>query len=169
MDMTSHDWDMARFITGAEIESVYVTGEAFEEAAKEAGDIDTAITVLKMSDGSFGTIDNSRRCSYGYDQRIEVFGSKGSITGSNKTPNTVTISNEFGVSEGLPYSFFMDRYAEAYAGAMTAFVDMIKAGTPAPCTGFDGRASIVAAMAAARSLGEKRTVQLQECDLVQVA
>lgn len=168
LDMTSHDWDMARFVTGAEIESVYVTANAFEDAAKEAGDVDTAITVLKMSDGSFGTIDNSRRCAYGYDQRIEVFGSKGSIVGTNKTPNTVVMSGENSISTDLPYSFFMDRYADAYAGAMTAFVDMIKNDTPAPCTGVDGRASIVAAKAAARSMKEGRSVRLKECDLVQV-
>eukprot|EP00178_Gracilaria_changii_P001831 TRINITY_DN1257_c0_g1_i1.p2 TRINITY_DN1257_c0_g1~~TRINITY_DN1257_c0_g1_i1.p2 ORF type:complete len:388 (+),score=71.31 TRINITY_DN1257_c0_g1_i1:493-1656(+) len=164
LDMTSHDWDMARFITGAEIESVYVTASAFEGAAKEANDVDTAITVLKMSDGSFGTIDNSRRCSYGYDQRIEVFGSKGCINSNNRAPETVLLSNEQGISAGLPYSFFMDRYAEAYTGAMTAFVNMIKEGTPAPCSGFDGRASIVAAMAAAKSHTEGRAVRLVECD-----
>lgn len=168
LDMTSHDWDMARFVTGAEIESVYVTANAFEAAAQEANDVDTVITVLKMSDGSFGTIDNSRRCSYGYDQRIEVFGSKGAINSSNKTPDTVVVSNENGVGSGLPYSFFMDRYADAYAGAMKAFVDMIQNDTPAPCTGFDGRASIVAAKAAAKSHAEGRTVKLQECDLVKV-
>lgn len=168
LDMTSHDWDIARFVTGAEIESVYVTGNAFEEAAQEAGDIDTVITVLKMSDGSFGTIDNSRRCSYGYDQRIEVFGSKGSINSNNKSPNTVVVSGESGISSGLPYSFFMDRYAEAYSGVMNAFVDMIRDDMPAPVTGKDGRASIVAAMAAAKSLNEKRAVRLEECDLVQI-
>lgn len=168
LDMTSHDWDMARFITGAEIESVYVTGAAFEDAAKQADDIDTAITVLKMSDGSFGTIDNSRRCSYGYDQRIEVFGSTGTINSNNRAPNTVVTSNEMGISAGLPYSFFMDRYAEAYSGAMTTFVNMISNGTPPPCTGLDGRASIVAAMAAAKSHKEGRAVRLEECDLVRV-
>ncbi|KAI0561594.1 inositol 2-dehydrogenase [Gracilaria domingensis] len=166
LDMSSHDWDMARFITGAEIESVYVTASAFEDAAKEANDVDTVITVLKMSDGSFGTIDNSRRCSYGYDQRIEVFGSKGTINSNNRAPDTVVVSNEHGLASGLPYSFFMDRYADAYSGAMTAFVNMIKEGTPAPCSGFDGRASIVAAMAAARSHSEGRLVRLEECDLL---
>ncbi|CAN8064864.1 unnamed protein product [Agarophyton chilense] len=166
LDMTSHDWDMARFITGAEIESVYVTATAFEQAAKEANDVDTVITVLKMSDGSFGTIDNSRRCSYGYDQRIEVFGSEGCINSNNRAPDTVVLSNQSGLAAGLPYSFFMDRYAEAYSGAMTAFVHMIKEGTPAPCTGSDGRASIVAAMAAAKSHAEGRAVRLEECDLI---
>lgn len=168
LDMTSHDWDIARFVTGAEIESVYVTGNAFEGAAKEANDFDTVITVLKMSDGSFGTIDNSRRCSYGYDQRIEVFGSKGSIMSNNKAPDTVVMSSGASISAGLPYSFFMDRYADAYGGAMTAFVNMIRGNTSAPVTGEDGRASIVAAMAAAKSAKEGRTVRLEECDLVQI-
>lgn len=168
LDMTSHDWDIARFVTGAEIESVYVTGNAFESAAQEANDLDTVITVLRMTDGSFGTIDNSRRCSYGYDQRIEVFGSKGSIMSNNKAPDTVVTNSEASVAAGLPYSFFIDRYADAYAGVMTAFVDMIRDGKPAPVTGKDGRASIVAAMAAAKSARENRAVPLEECDLVQV-
>lgn len=168
LDMTSHDWDIARFVTGAEIESVYVTGNAFEEAAQEAKDLDTVITVLRMSDGSFGTIDNSRRCAYGYDQRIEVFGSKGSILSNNKAPDTVVMSTDKGIAGGLPYSFFMDRYADAYAGVMTAFVDMIQKGAEAPVSGKDGRASIVAAMAAAKSAREGRAVRLEECDLVQV-
>lgn len=168
LDMTSHDWDMARFVTGADIESVYVTANAFESAAQEAGDVDTVITVLKMTDGSFGTIDNSRRCSYGYDQRIEVFGSKGSVVGGNKSPDTVVVSGENGIAAGLPYSFFMDRYVDAYAGAMSAFVDMIQNGSEPPCSGIDGRASIVAAMAAAKSHAEGRQVTLKECDLVKI-
>lgn len=168
LDMTSHDWDIARFVTGAEIESVYVTGNAFEEAAQEAGDIDTVITVLQMSDGSFGTIDNSRRCAYGYDQRVEVFGSKGVIRSENRAPDTVQVCGEKGLATGLPYSFFMDRYKDAYEGIMKTFVDMIREDKPAPVTGKDGRASIVAAMAAAKSLKEKRTVRLVECELVQV-
>lgn len=168
LDMTSHDWDMARFVTGADIESVYVTANAFEDAAKEANDVDTVITVLKMTDGSFGTIDNSRRCAYGYDQRIEVFGSKGNVVGGNKSPDTVVVSGEQGITSGLPYSFFMDRYVDAYAGAMSAFVEMIQTGAAPPCTGADGRASIVAAMAAAKSHSEGRLVRLEECDLVKL-
>lgn len=169
LDMTSHDWDMARFVTGADIESVYVTANAFEDAAREANDVDTVITVLKMTNGAFGTIDNSRRCAYGYDQRIEVFGSRGSISGNNKTPDTVVMSTDQGISSGLPYSFFMDRYTSAYAGAMSAFVDMIRNGTEPPCSGLDGRASIVAAMAAAKSHREGRRVALEECRLVQLS
>lgn len=164
--MASHDFDMARFVTGAEIEEVYVTGTAFESAAQQAGDMDTVITVLKMTDGSFGTIENSRRCSFGYDQRIEVFGSKGSVVSNNKNPDSVQINNMVGSSTSLPYAFFMDRYADAYTGAMTAFVDMIKTGTDPEVTGKDGRAPIVAGMAAAKSAREGRPVKLYEADLV---
>jgi myo-inositol 2-dehydrogenase / D-chiro-inositol 1-dehydrogenase len=167
--MASHDFDMARFITGSEIEEVYVQGAAFEDAAKQAGDLDTVITLVKMKNGTFGTIDNSRRCAYGYDQRIEVFGSKGSVTGGNKSPDTVVVAGPAGITSGLPYSFFMDRYTLAYAGAMTEFVTMIKNGTPPSVTGSDGRAPIVAGMAAAVSAKERRPVRLSEVDLSVVA
>lgn len=166
LDQTSHDFDQARFVTGSEIDEVFVTASAFESAAREAGDVDTAITVLKMKNGTFGTIDNSRRCAYGYDQRIEVFGEKGSVTGQNKTPDTVVVAGADGVTSGLPYSFFMDRYTGGYSGIMTEFVSMIQNGTPPSVTGSDGRAPIVAGMAAALSLKEGRPVKLSEVDLV---
>lgn len=170
LDMQSHDLDMARFLTGAEIESIYVVGEAFEDAAKDAGDLDTVISMLTMTDGSFGTITNSRRCAYGYDQRVEVFGSKGSLVGSNKTPDTVVMNTMAGSATGLPYGFFMDRYKDAYGNAMAAFIDMIRTGAPPPVTGADGRVPIVAGMAAAKSVKECRPVKLAECDvLVHVA
>jgi myo-inositol 2-dehydrogenase / D-chiro-inositol 1-dehydrogenase len=166
LDQTSHDFDQARFVTGSEIEEVFVTAAAFEGAAKEAGDVDTAITVLKMANGTFGTIDNSRRCAYGYDQRIEVFGEKGSVTGGNRAPDTVVVAGSGGITSGLPYSFFMDRYTGGYAGVMEEFVSMIQNGTPPSVTGVDGRAPIVAGMAAALSLKEGRPVKLSEVDLV---
>jgi myo-inositol 2-dehydrogenase / D-chiro-inositol 1-dehydrogenase len=169
LDMASHDFDMARFVTGSEIEEVYVQGAAFEDAAKQASDFDTVITVVKMKNGAFGTIDNSRRCAYGYDQRIEVFGSKGSVTGGNKSPDTVVLSGPAGITSSLPYSFFMDRYTLAYAGAMTEFVSMIKNGTPPSVTGRDGRAPIVAGMAAALSAKERRPVKLSEVDLAVIS
>lgn len=166
MDMMSHDFDQARFCTGAEIEEVFVAGKAFEEAAQEANDLDTVIVTLKMSNGSFGTIGNSRRCAYGYDQRIEVFGSKGMLSSQNRAPNTVEYSHEGGISNPLPYSFFMDRYAAAYTGVMQAFVEMIRDGSAPPVTGLDGRAPIVAAMAASKSYAEGRPVRLSEVDTV---
>mmetsp|Transcript_17280 Transcript_17280/g.37553 ORF Transcript_17280/g.37553 Transcript_17280/m.37553 type:complete len:406 (+) Transcript_17280:33-1250(+) len=162
LDMASHDFDMARFVTGAEIEEVFVCGKAFDPEAQGANDLDSVITTLKMSNGTFGTIQNSRRCALGYDQRIEVFGSDGVLAGQNKAPNTVVLSNSKGVQAGLPYSFFMDRYAEAYSNAIGAFVNMIKDDTPAPVTFTDGRASIVVARAANRSAKEGRPVKLSE-------
>ncbi|KAI0563903.1 inositol 2-dehydrogenase [Gracilaria domingensis] len=165
LDMMSHDFDQARFCTGAEIEEVFVAGKAFEEAAQQADDLDTVIVMLKMSNGAIGTIGNSRRCAYGYDQRIEVFGSDGMLSSNNRTPHTVNISNESSVSSPLPYSFFMDRYALAYSGVMEAFVKMIREGTPPPVTGADGRAPIVAAMAANKSIKEGRPVRLAEVDI----
>lgn len=165
LDMMSHDFDQARFCTGGEIEEVFVTGKAFEDAAKQANDLDTVLVTLKMSNGCFGTIGNSRRCSYGYDQRIEVFGSKGMLSSNNRAPNTVDISTETGTTSPLPYSFFMDRYASAYSGVMEAFVDMIRDGSESPVTGADGRAPIVAAMAAAKSYAEGRPVRLADVDI----
>lgn len=165
LDMMSHDFDQARFCTGAEIEEVFVAGKAFEEAAQEAKDLDTVLVTLKMSNGSFGTIGNSRRCAYGYDQRIEVFGSKGMLSSNNRSANTVDLSNENGVSSPLPFSFFMDRYALAYSGVMETFVNMIRDGSEPPVTGADGRAPIVAAMAASKSFAEGRPVRLAEVDI----
>lgn len=165
LDMMSHDFDQARFCTGGEIEEVFVTGKAFEEAAQEANDLDTVLVTLKMSNGAFGTIGNSRRCAYGYDQRIEAFGSKGMLSSQNRAPNTVEFSHEDGISNPLPYSFFMDRYAAAYTGVMQTFVNMIREGSATPVTGLDGRAPIVAAMAASKSHAEGRPVRLSEVDI----
>lgn len=166
LDMMSHDFDQARFCTGGEIEEVFVVGKANEEAAQQANDLDTVMVMLKMSNGCFGTIGNSRRCSYGYDQRIEVFGAKGMLSSNNRTANTVDMFTEAGIKSPLPYSFFMDRYALAYSGVMEAFVKMIREGTDSPVTGADGRAPIVAAMAAAKSYAEGRPVPLSEVDIV---
>ncbi|GJQ12390.1 hypothetical protein GpartN1_g4362.t1 [Galdieria partita] len=162
LDMTSHDFDMARFITGSEIEQVFVSGNAFDDEAKQAKDLDTVIIHLRMKNGSMGTIDNSRRCSYGYDQRIEVFGSKGSLLGNNISPNQVIWSNEQGLHQSRPHSFFMDRYEKAYIHIMQAFLEMLRKGTPSPVNGKDGRAPVVAALAAAQSWKENRPIALAE-------
>lgn len=165
LDMISHDFDMARFVTGSEIDEVFVTGKAFDPEAKEADDLDSVLTVLRMKNGSFGTIENSRSCAFGYDQRIEVFGENGSVNGNNRSPNTVWVSGHSGISTGLPYSFFMDRYTEAYANIMTEFVDMVSSDKLPPVSGLDGRAPIVAAMACKLSVAENRPVKLSEVDI----
>jgi len=165
LDMCSHDYDMARFVTGQEIEEVYVVGKAFDPEAQAANDLDTHITVLRMSGGVMGTIDNSRRCAYGYDQRIEVFGSDGSLIGQNKSKHSVVAAGQDGYHHGRPFDFFMDRYLEAYGNIMTAFVQMIERGTDPPVSGLDGRAPVLAALAAARSVKENRPVKLSEVDI----
>lgn len=164
MDMTSHDFDMARFLVGDEIEEVFVTATAFDPEAKEADDFDTANTHLKFKNGAFGIIENSRRCSFGYDQRVEVFGSGGSVQGANRMPQSVMINNEEGLNAGLPYSFFLDRYADSYVNIMNAFVEYVKTGDESlqPALGMDGKITIFIGMAAARSAKEGRSVKIAE-------
>eukprot|EP00903_Cladosiphon_okamuranus_P009471 g9026.t1 len=164
MDMTSHDFDMARFLVGDEIEEVFVTATAFDPEAKEANDFDTANTHLKFKNGAFGVIENSRRCSFGYDQRVEVFGKGGSISGANRSPQDVLVNTEDGLNAGVPYSFFLDRYADSYVNVMSAFVNYVKTGDESlePALGMDGKVTIFIGMAAARSAKEGRPVKISE-------
>ncbi|CAM9605063.1 unnamed protein product [Scytosiphon promiscuus] len=164
MDMTSHDFDMARFLVGDEIEEVFVTATAFDPEAKEADDYDTANTHLKFKNGAFGVIENSRRCSFGYDQRVEVFGAGGSISGANRSPQDVLVNTEEGLNAGVPYSFFLDRYADSYVNIMSAFVNFVKTGDESlePALGIDGKVTIFIGMAAARSAKEGRPVKVSE-------
>ncbi len=164
-DMTIHDFDMVRFLFG-EVEEIYATGGVLvDPAIGEAGDIDTALLTLKFANGAFGTIDNSREAVYGYDQRVEAFGSKGSASNANIYPDAVTISNRDRVQRGsLPMNFFLERYMDSYERELAAFVDCIVNEKPSPVNGVDGRVPVVMAMAAKRSLDENRPVKLSEVD-----
>jgi myo-inositol 2-dehydrogenase/D-chiro-inositol 1-dehydrogenase len=163
LDMTIHDFDMARFLVGSEVETVYTAaGVRVDPAIGEAGDLDTAVVVLHFENGVIGTIDNSRQAVYGYDQRVEVFGSGGSIRIDNNHPNTAVVSTAQHVRRDLPLHFFMDRYVESYVAEMQAFVDAVLNDTPVPVTGRDGRAPVVMGLAARRSYDEKRPVRLDE-------
>jgi myo-inositol 2-dehydrogenase/D-chiro-inositol 1-dehydrogenase len=163
LDMTIHDFDMARFLMGCEAVEIYAVGGVLVDAAiGDAGDIDTALTTLKFSNGAMGVIDNSRRAIYGYDQRVEVFGSKGSIATHNLYANSAVISNGESVRRDLPLNFFMERYTESYAAEISAFVEAIVDDKPVPVTGADGRAPVVMGMAARRSYDEGRPVRLEE-------
>ena len=162
MDMMIHDFDMARFLCG-EIESVYAVGSVMiDPTIGEAGDIDTAIVTLTFANGAIGTIDNSRQAVYGYDQRVEVFGSKGMVDVKNNYPNTHTFYGADGIVSEKPLYFFLERYMDAYGNEMKAFVDCVVNNKPSPATGMDGRESVVVAMAALRSLKEGRPVQVSE-------
>ena len=163
LDMMIHDFDMARYLIGSEVEEIYATGGVMvDPAIGEAGDIDTAVVTLRFENGVIGTIDNSRRAVYGYDQRVEVFGSQGSISTGNNYPNTATIRGAQSIHRDLPLNFFMERYADSYVVEKQAFVASILQGTVPPVTGRDGRIPVVMGYAARRSYEEGRPVRLSE-------
>ena len=163
LDMTIHDFDMARFLMGKEVESVYAAaGVMVDPRIGEVGDVDTAVVTLHFADGSLGVIDNSRQAVYGYDQRVEVFGSAGVVTADNNYPNTAMISDAKRVHRDLPLNFFMERYVDSYVNEMRAFVDCVVNDAPPPVTGIDGRIPVVMGYAAKQSVAEGRPVRLDE-------
>jgi myo-inositol 2-dehydrogenase/D-chiro-inositol 1-dehydrogenase len=161
--MTIHDFDMARYLIDSEVEEIYATGRVLiDPAIAEAGDIDTAVITLHYANGALGTIDNSRQAVYGYDQRVEVFGSEGGIVVTNNTPHTAVYSNAEGVHSALPFHFFLERYSEAYVAEMKAFIEAIQQDTTPLVTGLDGRIPVVMGLAAGKSYRENRPVKLSE-------
>jgi len=165
VDMTIHDFDMARYLLGGEVEEIYASGGVLvDPAIGEAGDIDTALTVLRFANGAIGTIDNSRRAVYGYDQRVEVFGSAGAIATTNNYPNNTIISDAHSVRRDLPLNFFMDRYTESFITELSEFVNAVNGGGAVPVTGADGRVPVVMALAAHKSYLEHRPVRLSEVE-----
>lgn len=165
LDMTIHDFDMARYLSGSEVVEVYAAGGVLvDPAIGEAGDIDTALITLKFANGAIGTIDNSRKAVYGYDQRVEVFGSDGMVAVTNNLPNTSVYSNADGVVSEKPLYFFLERYMDSFIAEMQDFVDAVINDSPTPVTASDGRKPVVIAMAAKKSLDENRPVKLSEVE-----
>jgi myo-inositol 2-dehydrogenase / D-chiro-inositol 1-dehydrogenase len=163
LDMTIHDFDMARFLMGCEVEEIYATGNVLvDPEIGEAGDLDTVLITLKFRNGALGVIDNSRQAVYGYDQRVEVLGSLGSIRTENNYPNTAILSTADSIQHDLPLNFFMERYNESYLKEMTAFVEALRLGTAPPVSGIDGRIPVIMGLAAQRSQRENRPVRLTE-------
>ena len=163
LDMTIHDFDMARFLIGAEVEEIFtMAGVRVDPRIGQAGDVDTALIMLRFANGAIGSIDNSRRAVYGYDQRVEVFGSGGSIATLNNYANQAIVSDSTGVRRDLPLNFFMDRYTDSFVAELSAFVDAILRDAPVPVSGKDGRIPVVMALAAAQSHREHRPVKLDE-------
>lgn len=162
-DMTIHDFDMVRYLSGAEVEEVFAFGDVLiNKEFKSLGDIDTAIVSMKLSNGAIAVIDNSREAAYGYDQRAEVFGSKGSIAISNNTESKAVLSTAHGVVAEKPLYFFLERYMQSFSSEMIEFVDAIVGNTEVPVTGNDGLKCILIGMAAKKSLMENRPVRLSE-------
>jgi myo-inositol 2-dehydrogenase/D-chiro-inositol 1-dehydrogenase len=163
LDMTIHDWDMARFLSGSEITEVYVQGGVtVDPAIGEAGDIDTHVTLLRFANGVIGTIDNCRQAVYGYDQRAEVLGTKGAIHTENNYPNNSVISGAETIHRDLPLNFFLERYMDSYASEMAAFVDAVVNDKPTPVNGHDGRMALLVGLAALKSYQEGRPVKVAE-------
>lgn len=163
LDMTIHDFDMARYLMGSEIEEVYTTAAVMvDPAIGEAGDVDTALVLLKFANGALGTIDNSRKAVYGYDQRVELFGSAGTVSTGNNYPNTAILSGAGRIQRDLPLNFFMERYLDSYLAEMTEFVAAVLNDRPTPVSGADGRVAVVIGLAARRSYDEHRPVSTGE-------
>lgn len=163
LDMTIHDFDMARYQAGSEVVEVFAKGAVLvDPAIGEAGDIDTAVITLKFANGAIGIIDNCRRAAYGYDQRVEVFGSKGAAAAENDTPTNVKVMTADTVSSDKPLYFFLERYMQSFGDEVKAFVNAIEAGTPVPVSIDDGLKPVMIAKAAKRSLEENRPVLLSE-------
>lgn len=163
LDMTIHDFDMARFIMGKEVKEVYASTAVFTgDVVKQARDIDTAIVTLKFEDGSMAVIDNSRKAVYGYDQRLEVFGSMGMAKVDNNKPDNHVLYNSSGTHGSLPLNFFMERYTASYLNEIRTFVDALATGKDIPVSGQDGLKSMIIALAANISHRENRPVLTRE-------
>ncbi|HIV00186.1 MAG TPA: inositol 2-dehydrogenase [Candidatus Stercoripulliclostridium merdipullorum] len=163
LDMTIHDFDMVRFMSGAEVEEVYAIGGVLvDPAIGEAGDIDTAIITMKLSNGALAVIDNCRRATYGYDQRVEAFGSLGQVAIGNDTDSTAVISNGEGVTAEKPKLFFLERYMQAYVAEVSAFIDAVVNDKEVAVSAEDGLKPVLIGLAAKKSLAENRPVKISE-------
>ena len=163
LDMTIHDFDMVRYLTASDVVEVFANGAVLvDPLIGKAGDIDTAIISLKMANGALAVIDNSRKAAYGYDQRAEVFGSKGQASVSNDTNSSLILSSETGVHAEKPLYFFLERYMASFTKEVRMFVQAIEQDGPVPVDINDGLQPVLIAAAALRSLKEHRPVLLSE-------
>jgi myo-inositol 2-dehydrogenase/D-chiro-inositol 1-dehydrogenase len=163
LDMTIHDFDMARYLSVSEVEEVYAQGAVLiDPAIGQVGDVDTAIITLKFRNGAMGVIDNSRQAVYGYDQRVEVFGSQGNVAVKNDFPDSAKLSTAQGVISAKPQYFFLERYKMSYVEELKAFVDAVANDREPAVTGNDGLQPVLIGVAALKSLAEKRPVKIEE-------
>jgi len=163
IDMMIHDFDMAMFLAGCDVKEVYAMGTSLvDPRIGQAGDVDTAIVTLTFENGALGVIDNSRRAAYGYDQRVEVFGSLGMAAGENDGDSTVKVSTAAGVVGDKPQYFFLERYMASFIEEMKQFIAAIVNDTDVPVGIHAGLMSVVLAKAAKKSLDEHRPVKIEE-------
>ncbi|WP_169086571.1 inositol 2-dehydrogenase [Paenibacillus sp. PL91] len=163
MDMMIHDFDMARFLSGSEVEEVYAQGSVLiDPVFGKHGDVDTAVVTLRFANGALGVIDCSRKAVYGYDQRAEIFGSKGSVAATNDHPNTAVLSTEEGIISEKPLHFFLERYNMAYIEETEQFINVLLQGGDVSVSGADACQAERIALAAKLSLRDNRSVKLSE-------
>lgn len=158
-DQTIHDFDMARYVTGSEVVEVHAAGAVrVDPAISELGDLDTVAVTLRHADGCLTLIDNSRRAAYGFDQRVEVFGSSG-VAASENAPAHSTVLRTAGGGRGahLPW-FFLERYRASYVRQWEAFVAAVRGDAPVAVGGADARAALVCGLAAAESVRQGRPI-----------
>ena len=165
LDMTIHDFDMARFLVADEVVEVSAAAACLvDPKIGQAGDVDTAVVTLRYKNGAIGAIDNSRRAAYGYDQRVEVLGTGGCVAVGNDTPTRTSVWDGGGQHADPPLHFFLERYQEAYMREMRAFVSAVLEGKPVPVSGDDGLQAARIAVAAKRSAELGRPVKLSEVE-----
>ena len=163
LDMTIHDFDMACFLTDSDVEELYVNSAVLvDPAIGEQGDVDTAIITMKMANGALVVIDNSRKAAYGYDQRAELFGSKGMVATSNDTVSSAVISNADGVTGEKPLFFFLERYMGSFSEEMRQFTEAVINDTEVPVGIHAGLQSVKIGLAARKSVEEHRPVKISE-------
>ena len=163
LDMTIHDFDMACFLTDSDVEELYVNSAVLvDPAIGEQGDVDTAIIAMKMANGALAVIDNSRKAAYGYDQRAELFGSKGMVATSNDTVSSAVISNADGVTGEKPLFFFLERYMGSFSEEMRQFTEAVINDTEVPVGIHAGLQSVKIGLAARKSIEEHRPVKISE-------
>ncbi|MFH1851264.1 MAG: inositol 2-dehydrogenase [Candidatus Neomarinimicrobiota bacterium] len=162
MDFCIHDFDMIRFLTGSDVEEIYVRGaNLVDPGIGELGDIDTALLTLKLSGGAIGIINVCRETNYGYDQQVEVFGSKGSIRAQNLKPTAVVLSNKSGVFMDQPFYSFIERYKEAYIAELNGFINCLETGVRPAVDGHGALKAVQVAVAAQQSLKTNQPVSLK--------
>lgn len=163
LDMTIHDFDMVRFMSGSEVEEVFAYGAVLvDEEIGKAGDIDTAVITMKLTSGALAVIDNCRRASYGYDQRVEAFGSLGQVAIKNDTDSSAVISDGTGVHAEKPLLFFLERYMQAYVNEISEFVDCVVNDKKPSADVVSGLEPVLIGLAARKSVSEGRPVKIAE-------
>lgn len=162
-DMTIHDFDLARWLLGEEVARVQAAASVLvDPEIGRRGDFDSVNVILTTASGRQCTITNSRRATYGYDQRIEVLGSLGAVSVENHREANIEIATAAGFARPPLLNFFMSRYTAAYAAEIAAFVHSVRTGSPPPTTGADGLMALALADAALKSVAEGRTVEVAE-------